>query len=85
MPAIRVVKNETESNESLVRRFVRKVQASGNLILVKHKQHRERPVSKRLQRRSAILRSAARAKREHLRKIGKLEEVTDRSKRKFRR
>lgn len=85
MPAIRVVKNETESNESIVRRFVRKVQASGNLLLVKKKQHRQRPASKRLQRRSAILRTKAREQREHLRKIGKLDEVQDRSKRKFRR
>lgn len=85
MPAIRVQRNENESNESLTRRFVRKVQASGNLTLVKKKQHHERPVSKRLQRRSAILRSKSRDKREHLRKIGKLDEIQDRSKRKFRR
>lgn len=78
MPAIRVSKNEGESNESLVRRFVRKVQASGNLLLVKKKQHRQRPVSKRLQRRSAILRTESRAKREHLRKIGKLDLLQDR-------
>jgi len=85
VPAIRVVKNETESNESIVRRFVRKVQASGNLLLVKQKQHRQRPASKRLKRRSAILRSKAREQREYLRKIGKLDETQDRSKRKFRR
>lgn len=78
MPAIYVRRNESESNESLVRRFVRKVQASGNLLLVKKKQHRQRPVSKRLQRRSAILRTASRAKREHLRKIGKLDQLQDR-------
>lgn len=85
MPAIRVVKNETESNESIVRRFVRKVQASGNLLLVKQNQHRQRPTSKRLKRRSAILRTKSREKREYLRKIGKLDETQDRSKRKFRR
>ncbi|MFA6475057.1 MAG: hypothetical protein WCV88_02530 [Patescibacteria group bacterium] len=78
MPAIRVARNESESNESLVRRFVRKVQASGNMILIKQKQHRQRPVSKRLKRRSAILRSASHAKREHLRKIGKLDLTQDR-------
>jgi ribosomal protein S21 len=78
VPAIYVRRNESESNESLVRRFVRKVQASGNLLLVKKKQHRQRPVSKRLQRRSAILRTASRAKREHLRKIGKLDQLQDR-------
>lgn len=82
MPAITVRKNEGESNESLVRRFVRKVQASGNLLLIKKKQFRQRPVSKRLKRRSAILRAGSRAKREYLRKIGKLDEIQDRSKRK---
>lgn len=82
MSAITVRKNEGESNESLVRRFVRKVQASGNLLLIKKKQHRERPVSKRLKRRSAILRTKSHDKREYLRKIGKLDETQDRSKRK---
>ena len=80
MPAIYVRKNETESNESLVRRFVRKVQASGNLLQVKRKQYRQRPVSKRLKRASAILRTKSREQREFLRKIGKLEEPTDRKK-----
>ena len=84
MPAVRVQKNESESNESLVRRFVRKIQASGNLQLVKHRQYRQRPASKRLKRRSAILRAASRAQREYLRKIGKLDEQQDR-KRKGRR
>lgn len=83
MSVISVRKNEGESNESLVRRFVRKVQASGNLLVVKKNQYRQRTPSKRLKRRSAILRSESRAKREYLRKIGKLEEP-DRSKRKGR-
>lgn len=84
MSAITVRKNEGESNEGIVRRFVRKVQASGNLLVIKKKQFRQRPVSKRLKRRSAILRTEARTKREYLRKIGKLEEVQDRTKRKGR-
>lgn len=84
MAIISVRKNEGESNESLVRRFVRKVQASGNLLVVKKNQYRQRPPSKRLKRRSAILRNEARLKREYLRKIGKLEE-TDRFKKKGRR
>ncbi len=82
MSAINVRKNEGESNESLVRRFVRKVQASGNILAVKKSQYRQKSVSKRLKRRSAILRAQSRAKREYLRKIGKLEEQQDRYKRK---
>lgn len=79
---ITVRKNEGESNESLVRRFVRKVQASGNLLVVKKKQYRQRHLSKRLERRSAILRKESHDKKDFLRKIGKLDETNDRSKRK---
>ena len=78
MPAIYVRRNETESSESLVRRFVRKVQASGNLILSKKKQHHQRPPSKRLKRLSAILRTKTRAEYEYLRKIGKIDDRKDR-------
>lgn len=78
MPAISVRRNETESNESVVRRFVRKVQASGNLILAKEKQRRRRPKSKRLVRQSAILARKSREKRELLRKKGQLDLIQDR-------
>jgi hypothetical protein len=78
MPAISVRRNETESNESLVRRFVRKVQASGNLLLAKKHQRRQPLKSKRLRRDSAILLQESRDKREHLRKIGKLDLIQDR-------
>lgn len=65
--------NETESNESIIRRFVRKVQASGVLLVAKKKQFRQPDQSKRLRRRSAIIRSQRRQERDYLRKIGKLE------------
>lgn len=70
---ISVRKNENESNESIIRRFVRKVQASGVLLVVKKKQYRTRLKSKRLRRRSAIIRTQRRQERDYLRKIGKLD------------
>ena len=78
MPAISVRRNENESNESVVRRFVRKVQASGNLILAKKKQRRQSEKSKRLRRASAILSAKSREQRELLRKQGKLDLLQDR-------
>lgn len=75
---VSVRKNETESNEALIRRFVRKVQSSGNLILVKKKKYRKGKMSKMLRRRSAIRREELRQEKEFLRKIGKLDETRDR-------
>ncbi len=78
---IKLKKNDGESNEALIRRFVRKVQASGNLILVKKKKFRKPNVSKRLRRRAAIKRREMRTEKDYLRKIGKLDETRDRGRR----
>ncbi|MDP3970152.1 MAG: hypothetical protein Q8P90_00460 [bacterium] len=64
----------------MIRRFVRKVQASGKLNLAKQNQYRQPKKSKRLRRRSAIKQAELRQEKEHLRKIGKLEERGSRSK-----
>jgi ribosomal protein S21 len=54
---IRVTKKDTrESLESLLRRFNRKVQQSGNVAVVKQKQFFEKPISKIERRRKAIIR-----------------------------
>lgn len=76
---VSVRKNDSESNEALIRRFVRKVQSSGNLLLVKKKKYHKDKVSKRLRRRNAIRREELRQEKEYLRKIGKLDETRDRS------
>lgn len=73
---VEVNKKNTESNESLVRRFVRKVQSSGKLLQVKKIQYRQPKLNKRKQRVSAIRRAKSKAEKEYLRKIGKLEENT---------
>ncbi|MFA5994902.1 MAG: hypothetical protein WCW27_05520 [Patescibacteria group bacterium] len=71
MSTINVQKNDSESNESLIRRFTRKVQSSRKLIAVKQKQYRQPIKSRRLRRRSAILRAKVKQTNELLRKLGK--------------
>lgn len=83
MSSITVQKNaEGESNESLIRRFTRKVQSSRKLIVVKSKQYRQPVKSRRLRRRSAVLREKTRQANELLRKLGKLVDDKDHKKRK---
>ena len=54
---VEVVKKEGESNESAIRRFTRKVQGSGKLILAKKNMFVQTKPNKREQRLSAIRRS----------------------------
>lgn len=78
---VKVFKNDNESNEALIRRFVRKVQSSGNLILIKKKKYRKPKISKRLRRRNAIKRDELRQEKDYMRKIGKLDDSKDRARR----
>lgn len=71
---VEVKKREHESLESLVRRFHKKVVASGLLLAAKRGRFYERPKSKQRKRANAIRRSELRKEREFLRKLGKLEE-----------
>jgi ribosomal protein S21 len=50
-------KDKSESTESLIRRFSRKVQQSGLIIRAKQVQYFEKPLSKRERRRKALVRS----------------------------
>lgn len=68
-------KKEGESNESLMRRFTRRVQSTGVLNRVKKRQFLTKKPNKRAQRLSAIRRTETAKEREHLRKIGKLDEL----------
>ena len=72
---VQVSKKNGESNESLVRRFVRKIQSSGKLLQAKKKQFKQPKENKRKLRQQAIRRSKVKAEKDHLRKIGKLEDV----------
>ena len=74
---IEVVKKEGESNESAIRRFVRKVQSSGKLVLAKKKMFAQPKLNKRQVKQSAIRRKKIEEEKEILRKTGKLEENRD--------
>lgn len=71
---VEVKKRDHESTESLMRRFHRKVVASGVLLAAKRGRFYERPKSKERRRSEAVRRSELRKERELLRKLGKLEE-----------
>ena len=72
MTEIRRKKGETF--ESLLRRFNKKVQQSGKLIQSRKIRFYERPKSRTKLRENALRRNEITAKREYLKKIGKLEE-----------
>lgn len=74
---IEVKKKDGESNESLLRRFNRKVQASGVILYVKDNQFSQKAKSKNLTRRDAQRRSKMRELRDYMRKIGKLDDSRD--------
>lgn len=50
-------KDPKESTENLLRRFTRKVQQSGVLMVAKQNQYFEKPISKRERRKQAIIRN----------------------------
>lgn len=72
---ITVEKKEGESNDSVMRRFTRKIQSSGVLIRKKKGQYREKEPNKRARRISAIRRTRSQQERAYQIKIGKLEET----------
>lgn len=63
-------KDKTESTESLIRRFSRKVQQSGVILQAKQIQYFEKPISKRERRRKAIVRSARKTDKMRRIKLG---------------
>lgn len=71
---IKVKRREKENSVSLIRRFTRKVQQSGVLVLARKLRFKERPKSKRKRREEAIKRTEIRGFKEKLRKLGKLED-----------
>ncbi|MFH1175402.1 MAG: hypothetical protein V1698_01630 [bacterium] len=73
---VEVRKREKESNESLLRRFSRKVQQSGLLLKARRIRFREQVKSKSRLREDAIRRSEMQKQRDYLKKIGKLKETT---------
>lgn len=69
---VEVKKKDGETNESLLRRFSRKIQQSGILIRARRLRFYERTKSRNLQRKSALKRAELREEREELKKLGKI-------------
>lgn len=74
---VEVRKKEGESNESLLRRFTKKVQASGVLLRAKRGRFYAPPKSRLEVREDAARRKLISEKKEFLRKIGKLDDFID--------
>jgi len=77
---VEVKRKNGESIESLLRRFTRRMQQSKVLIRAKDGRYFQKKKTKRELHEGALRRKEIKAKKEYLRKIGKLEE-TDRFKR----
>jgi len=71
---VEVKKKESETTESLIRRFSKRVQQSGVLIRAKKGRFKEPTKNKREAKEDAIRRQEGKEKKEYLRKIGKLDD-----------
>ncbi len=67
---IKMVKKERESDESLIRRFTRKVQQSGVLKQVRSKRFYKKAANKETLRSNAIYRATMHKEVERLKKMG---------------
>ncbi|OGF21376.1 hypothetical protein A2Y83_02175 [Candidatus Falkowbacteria bacterium RBG_13_39_14] len=72
-----VKRKKEESFESLLRRFNRRLQQSGKIIEVKQNKFFEKEPNKNKKKASALVRNKIRAKKEYLRKTGKLPDEFD--------
>ena len=69
---VEVKRKEGESNESLMRRFSRKIQQSGVLIRARKNRFHQPTKSRIMLRRDALKRAELREEREELKKLGKI-------------
>ncbi|MFA6322750.1 MAG: 30S ribosomal protein S21 [Candidatus Buchananbacteria bacterium] len=69
-----VKRKKSETFESLLRRFHKKLQQSGRLIQSRKIRFHEQDKNKNAVRKEALRRKQIREKREYLKKIGKLKE-----------
>ena len=75
--AIWVSKKEGETNESLMRRFTKKVQSSGMIPRVKKIKFKEPVKNRQLQKKDALRKRDIKQQYDYLRKSGKLDELND--------
>ena len=71
---IKVERNDDENVESLIRRFKKKVLQNGVVIEARKRRFYEPPKSKKQLREDAKRRSNIRDKKEHLKRIGKMDQ-----------
>jgi len=70
---LEVKKQNKENNQSLIRRFTKKVKQSGVLLQARKIRFKERQKSRQMKKRSALRREERRKEYEKLKKLGKLE------------
>ena len=80
---VEVKKKRSETFESLLRRFNKRIMQSGVLLQYKKVRYLRKAANKNAQRKNALYRIEAQGKREHLQKMGLLKE-DDRKKKKRR-
>ncbi|MGB0756997.1 MAG: 30S ribosomal protein S21 [Patescibacteria group bacterium] len=74
---VQVSLKDNESFEGLYRRFNKKYRQSNLAPHVKSKNYHEKPKTKRLQKRSALVGKKIRETKEHLQKTGQYEKYVD--------
>jgi len=73
---ITIKRRDNESNERMIRRFLRRIQTSGLLLRIKKRQNHQREKSDNQKKREALHRLSLKKRDEYLRKIGMLDEDT---------
>ena len=67
---LEVKKQERETNQSLIRRFTKRVQRSGVLVQARKIRFYKKPKSKKIRRKAALRREQVRAEYEKMKKLG---------------
>lgn len=70
--SLEIKKEQKETSQALVRRFLRKIQESGILLRAREKRFREKPKSRQLKKRAALRREEIKKEYERLKKLGKI-------------
>lgn len=70
-----VKKRDKETNASLLRRFIRKIQNSGNLIKARSGLFYQKKLTEREKRLRALYKEKRRKEIEYLKKLGKFEKI----------
>lgn len=71
-PGVEVQKGNNESNQSLIRRFSKRVQGAGIIPRMRNIQFYARPRSRNVKKEATLSRLRRRTERERLKKLGKI-------------